>query len=223
MAKTERYYSRLDPRGAAVRLGLAVVLGIGTAFFLAPAHGWVVQAVAGWDVAALTQIVLIWWIIWPSDADETQCRAALADPGRNMVWLLVLVASCFSLFAGTVVLRHAPRFEPQRPLLLVILSLIAVVFAWSLTHSAYTLRYAHLYYRDDRRAEGGLIFPGKHKPDDFDFAYFSFTIGMCFQVSDVAVVSRQIRRAVLGHAILSFAYNTVIFALILNLLVGFLS
>src|SRR5256885_9389447 len=201
MAKSERYYSRLDPRGAAVRFGLAIVLGIGTAFFLSPAHGWVVQAVAGWDVAALTQIVLIWSIIWPSDADETQCRAALADPGRTMVWLLVLAASCFSLFAGTVLLRHAPSFEPERPILLVVLSLIAVVAAWSLTHSAYTLRYAHLYYRDDRRAEGGLIFPGKQKPDDFDFAYFSFTIRMCFQVSDVAVGNPGSRAAVLRRAV----------------------
>src|SRR3954463_6603512 len=98
MAETERYYSRIDPRGAAVRIGLAIVLGIVTALLLAPTHGWAVRAVAAWDVAALTQIALIWWIIGPSDANETQCRAALADPGRTMVWFLVLAASCFSLF-----------------------------------------------------------------------------------------------------------------------------
>jgi len=46
---------------------------------------------------------------------------------------------------------------------------------------------------------------------------------MCFQVSDVLVTSRQIRRAVLFHAVISFAYNTVILALALNLLFGFLS
>jgi uncharacterized membrane protein len=223
MAETERYYSRMDPRGAAGRIVLATLLAIGTAFLLPPAHGWAVRAVAGWDVGAVTHISLIWWIIWASDANETQCRAALADPGRTMVWLLVLVASCFSLFAGTLVLRRAPTFEPDRPLLLMVLCIIAVVAAWSLTHSAYTLRYAHLYYRDDQEGEGGLIFPGERKPDDFDFAYFSYTVGMCFQVSDVAVVSPQIRRAVLGHSILSFAYNTVILALVLNLLVGFLS
>jgi len=223
MATSEqRYYSRMDPR-AAGRIGLATILGLGTALLLPPEHGWAVRTVAGWDVAAVTHIALIWWIIWASDASETQCRAASSDPGRTMVWLLVLAASSFSLFAGTIVMRHAPKIEPQRSLLLVILCLVAVVAAWSLTHSAYTLRYAHLYYRDDQEAVGGLTFPGDHKPDDFDFAYFSYTIGMCFQVSDVAVVSPQIRRAVLGHAILSFAYNTVILALVLNLLVGFLN
>ena len=223
MAAAERYYSWIDPRAAAGRIVVATLLGIGTALLLPSAHGCAMRAVAGWDVAAVTHIALIWWIIWASDAKETQCRAALADPGRTTVWLLVLVASLFSLFAGTVVMRHAPSFEPNRPLLLMVLCLIAVVAAWSLTHSAYTLRYAHLYYRDDEEGEGGLIFPGERKPDDFDFAYFSYTVGMCFQVSDVSVVSPQIRRAVLGHSILSFAYNTVILALVLNLLVGYLS
>ena len=85
------------------------------------------------------------------------------------------------------------------------------------------MRYAHLYYRDDAEGEGGLKFPGEHKPDDYDFAYFAFTIGMCFQVSDVLVTSRQIRRSVLFHAVISFAYNTVILALVLNLLFGILT
>jgi len=38
----------------------------------------------------------------------------------------------------------------------------------------------------------------------------------------VGVSSPQIRRLVLAHALLSFAYNTVIFALSLNLLLGLL-
>ena len=69
-----------------------------------------------------------------------------------------------------------------------ILALVAVATAWSLTHTSYTLRYAHLYYRDEGGV-GGLVFPGDRPPDDFDFAYFACTIGMCFQVSDVVIVS----------------------------------
>lgn len=84
----------------------------------------------------------------------------------------------------------------------------------------HALRYARLYYRDDGAGEGGLEFPGKEPPDDFDFAYFSFTIGMCFQVSDVSVSSRLIRRTVLVHSLVSFLYNTAILALALNLVFG---
>ena len=94
--------------------------------------------------------------------------------------------------------------------------------AWVLTHTSYTLRYAHLYYREDSEGVGGVEFPGNAAPDYFDFAYVAFTIGMCFQVSDVIVTSRNIRRTILSHAILSFAYNTAILALSLNLLTGML-
>jgi uncharacterized membrane protein len=45
---------------------------------------------------------------------------------------------------------------------------------------------------------------------------------MCFQVSDATVSSRLIRRTALAHAMLSFAYNTVIIALAMNLIVGHL-
>jgi uncharacterized membrane protein len=103
----------------------------------------------------------------------------------------------------------------------VVLCLVAVASAWALTHTAYTLRYAHLYYRDDRDGVGGLSFPDDAPPTYLDFAYFAFTIGMCFQTSDVTVTSRQIRRAVMAHAMLSFAYNTTILATAVSLVVGF--
>jgi uncharacterized membrane protein len=46
---------------------------------------------------------------------------------------------------------------------------------------------------------------------------------MCFQVSDVAVTSRNIRRTVLSHTLLSFLFNTVVLALALNLMLGYLN
>ena len=139
-----------------------------------------------------------------------------------MVWALVSLASAFSLFAATVVLRQARSACPGGPGLAVGLCLGAVIGAWALTHTSYTLRYAHLYYREDDEGVGGIEFSGNAAPDYFDFAYVAFTVGMCFQVSDVAITSRAIRRTALGHAILSFAYNTAILALSLNLLSGLL-
>src|SRR5262249_25252673 len=119
-------------------------------------------------------------------------------------------------------LRRAKGLSPSEEAMFVGLCLAAVGSAWMLTHTAYTLRYAHLYYRDDGEGEGGLTFPGSQDPAYFDFAYFSFTVGMCFQVSDVMITSPLIRRAVLGHSLLSFVYNTAIVALSLNLVFGLL-
>jgi uncharacterized membrane protein len=217
---TERYYSRLDPRRATGRITIGALVGLAAGLLLPGEQGWTVRTVVGWDVGSIAHLCFIWWLIWTSDPRATQCRAAAADPGRTVVWVLVLAASFFSLFAGVFVLRHAKDCGADKGALLVVLCVVAIVASWALTQTAYTLRYAHLYYRDDDEGEGGLTFPGDRKPDDLDFAYFAFTIGMCFQVSDVAITSPQIRRAVLSQALLSFTYNTVILALVLNLLFG---
>ena len=219
----ERYYRRLDPRRAPLRVLFGAVVGILTSALLSNGHGWAFRLLLGWDAGAFALLSFIWGIILTADPHETRCRAASADPGRTATWTLVLIASSFSLFAAAFVLRNLHRTQPAPETLLLPLCLISVLVAWSLTHTSYTLRYAHLYYRDDGEGEGGLVFPGERRPDDFDFAYFAYTVGMCFQVSDVVVTSAQIRRAVLGHAVLSFTYNTVILALALNLFFGFVA
>jgi uncharacterized membrane protein len=67
-----------------------------------------------------------------------------------------------------------------------------------------------------------LVFPGDRPPDYFDFAYFSFVIGMCCQVSDVQITSRRMRRIALFHSVLSFGFNTMILALLINTVSGLL-
>jgi len=205
---------------ACVGLVIGSVMGLGV-----PSVGWAIHLLSGWDAAGVSLLVLAWWRIWHENSVETRRHAAAEDPGRTLVWLLVLLASTVSLFAAGFVMRRAHSIAPNDSAfcLLLVLCLTAVVSAWGLTHTAYSLRYAHLYYRDDDDGEGGLEFPGKLDPDGLDFAYFSFTLGMCFQVSDVCITSRGIRRAVLSHALLSFLYNTVVLALALNLMLGFLS
>ena len=65
-----------------------------------------------------------------------------------------------------------------------------------------------------------MSLPGDQPLTYFDFAYVAFTIGMCFQVSDISVTSPQIRRAVLLQAVISFAYNSVVLAFVLSLVFG---
>ena len=217
----ERAYSPWDVRQARGRVLVAVVVG---AIAVLALSGLPVslRAVVGWDAAGFALLCVSWLVIWRSDAESTARRAAADDPGRKLVWLIVLLASAFSLFAAGVVLRTAKGLSPEHSALLAAACLAAVVIAWLLTHTAYTLRYAHLYYRDDDEGIGGLTFPGDQQPHAFDFAYFSFTVGMCFQVSDITITSRLIRREVLFHACLSFAYNTAILAMALNLAFGLL-
>ena len=130
-----------------------------------------------------------WVIFLHTGPHETRQHAGAEDPGRHAVNILVILTSCISLLATSVILRQARAQAPGVRDLFVVLCILAVASAWLLTHSVYALRYAHLYYRDHGEGVGGLTFPGDAAPCYLDFAYFAFTIGMCFQVSDVSVPS----------------------------------
>jgi uncharacterized membrane protein len=220
MSKGSHGFPRHVPPHAHGRLLAAVALGVLTALVIPGRLGLAVRLLAAWDVAALVMTTFAWLIILGAGPAETHHHAGTHDPGRRAVGALIILTSGVSLLATAVILRQARTCPLDFRWLFVILCILAVASAWLLTHSAYALRYAHLYYRDDEEGVGGLTFPGDAPPSYLEFAYFAFTIGMCFQVSDVSVPSRQIRRAVLGHSVLSFLYNTAILATAINLAVG---
>ena len=172
------------------------------------------RAMVGWDAMALTLLCLCWHILRNSDARTTELRAGDQDPGGRAVFIIAVTSSLFSLFAATMVLRMMRGQSCGN--FWVVLALVSVALSWIVTHTAYTFRYAHLYYTGTQN--GGLSFPGTDTPCDMDFAYYAFTIGMCFQVSDVQVTDSGIRRATLGHALISFVFNTTIVALSLNVM-----
>lgn len=101
-----------------------------------------------------------------------------------------------------------------------VLFIASVSLAWIIVHLSFTFRYAHLYYGDDNEKYSnhvrGLDFPGEEEPDYFDFAYYSFTIGMTFQVSDVTTKTKGLRRLTLIHSLVAFLFNTILVALTIN-------
>lgn len=212
----------MDPRFAGGRLLLSVVVGVSATLFTPGDLPLWVRAVVGWDASALLFVVLAWILIMRATAASTRERAAFEDPGRRIVFVLALASALFSLFAAVTVLRKIKTLPTDQVAVWTGLALAAVVLSWAVTHTAFTLRYAHLYYRRHAKAPC-FEFPGDDEPCDTDFAYFAFTIGMCFQVSDVTVKSRSARRAVLVHSVMSFVYNTTILALSLNLVTTLLT
>jgi uncharacterized membrane protein len=194
----------------------------GMACFVAISSSIVLSVMVAWDVGALVFLGLTWRVILRSNAQMTKARATSEDPGRYGVFLIAVGSSLVSLFAAVYVL-HGKKDMVQAGLVGVLdtLAVLAVVLAWIMTHTAYALRYARLYYTPrNGEAREGLSFPGNEPPDDMDFAYFSFVLGMAFQVSDVSITCKHIRRAVLWHSLQAFLHNTVILALSLNLLFG---
>jgi uncharacterized membrane protein len=210
-----------DPLGAKGRLFVSLLAGLIVMLILSSSH-IVIRLLAAWNAGSLVLLVLAWRIIRRSNAAQTQLRAATEDPGRYGVFIVVIVSSLASIAAALAVLRNSGTMAPDATGLVDAMAVAAILEAWCVTHTSYTLRYAHLYYREDGDV-GGISFNSDDQPDDMDFAYFAFIVGMTFQVADTNVSDKSIRHTVLGHALISFVYNTVIVALALNLFFGLLS
>jgi len=149
---------------------------------------------------------------------EEQCLVfEKQDDGIKVIFVLVLIAAFFSVF-GTLLLLAGKKEEGNTFHMLV--SMSTILLSWILLHTIFAIRYAHLYHDHNKLKTGsnvgGINFPDMIQPDYMDFAYFSFVIGMTFQVSDVVVSSRVIRRFVLMHGFISFWFNTVIVALAIS-------
>jgi len=170
-----------------------------------------------WDCAAGIFLLLTWRKIWPLDADDTREQVGPEAPSRTWTDLVVLVAAVLSLSTVVVVLFGNTYVGGLPSELRAVLGILAVVLAWCVVHTVYTLKYARLYYTDPA---GGIDFNSDEAPAYTDFAYVAFGIGMAFQVADTNVSSRAIRKAVLSHALLSFLFATTILAVTINLVAG---
>ncbi len=220
MSRALNWVSRIDARH---RLGFAILLSVAVFLVLRGRTRVSTELIATWDVFAFCMLGLAWLTIITTPTERLRLRAREQDLSRTVIFIFVLVTACVGLFAVGFLLR-TQKGETQGHLSLhVLLTLAAVVASWSLVHTVFSLRYAHTFYGgsdDPSEHAGGLIFPGDRAPDYMDFAYFSFVIGMTFQVSDVAIVSREFRQLVLLHSALAFGFNTVILALAINTVLG---
>src|SRR4029453_15068841 len=206
---------RQDARHRLV-LGLAAGAAV---FFASRTHLRLASAlIAGWNAFAVVVLVLAWVMILMTPQRNIRERAQQEDLSRFLIFLFAVVAACAALFAvGFLIRVHKAQAG----------GLFAVVNSWTLLHTLFGLRYAHTFYGDSQQSgvhehAGGLIFPGNRPPDYFDFAYFSFVVGMTCQVSDVQITSRRMRHLTLAHSVLSFGFNTIILALLINTVSGLL-
>lgn len=133
-----------------------------------------------------------------------------------------IIISAFASMFTVLLLMLSMGKSPGQEIVSVILSITGMILSWAMVHTIFTFHYAHIYYDEgmDFPKLKALAFPGEEAPDYIDFAYFSFVIGTTFQVSDVEINSRKIRRTVLAHGLLSFALNTFVVALTINLIAG---
>jgi uncharacterized membrane protein len=210
-------FLRRPPAGAHV--AAAVAIGV-----VCTALVWVhtlpaAALLLGWDIAAVIYLTMIWPAVSRMDAASTARLAGREDPSTPVGELIVVGASIAALVAvGFAILRagHAPGATKA---FLIALGTVSVVLSWTLVHTIYMLRYARNYYSEP---VGGIDFNEADMPAYTDFAYFSFTLGMTFQVSDTNITTKQIRRLALHHALLSYLFGAVILAVAINVVASLL-
>lgn len=164
-----------------------------------------------------TYLVLIAWTMTRADDRHVE-REAKANAEGAAVMMIIAIGSVLASVAAIAV-EMAGAHEVGRPLAIaqVAFTVATLAGSWLLLSTLFALHYASQYHSGP---EGGLVFPGMAADADpgyADFLYFSFTIACTSQTSDVAIASPAIRRWVLAHSVLSFAFNTTLLALAINI------
>jgi len=145
-----------------------------------------------------------------------QSQARRQDTGRwGVLWTGLALTAVVALALTTEV--GAARGGGAQALLIAAAS---IVLSWLFLNVMFAMHYAHGYYGDFGSKHEGLEFPGTAQPDYWDFAYFAIVIGMTFQVSDVQITSRYLRRVALLHSVIAFFFNVFIIAISVNIAAG---
>jgi uncharacterized membrane protein len=206
------------------RLVISLLLAIVTFIIIANTTlSVLIKVMMAWTIFALFHTIASWIVFFTREPSEIREHAKQEDGSRIYVFLLILITSFASLVA--VLLLMLSKSQKDTPQVIYIsVAVSGMLLSWIMVHTLFGFHYANLYYANNKKDPSihaeGLKFPEEKKPDYLDFAYFSFVLGMTFQVSDVDVTSKTIRRMALLHGLISFVLNTFVVALTINIIAG---
>ena len=208
----------MRPNSTISRVVLSLLFGVGAGVladvYLDHLHGLLAGIAAG---TFLFQ-ALGWVALWPLDAPATRSNALAERRNRGLDEVIVIIAEVIAM-TGVVTMLVLGKTAGNQ--LAAALAVVAVFMSWSGLHMMYAIRYAEHYYRG---GEGGIDFNApQFTPSYRDFLYFSYNLGMSYQVSDTSVSDPRIRSVVLRQCLLSYIFGTVILATTVNLFVNFVS
>lgn len=188
--------------------GLAVMIPV-----LGAARG----IMAGFDIASIVFLAALAPLL-RSEAAAMRGHARINDANRG--WLLAI-----SILVTLVILVSvASEMSDLKSPMTVTLVIATLVLCWLFSNTVWALHYAHLFYvgaedgGDSGGDSGGLSFPETDEPNYWDFVYFSFTLGMTFQTSDVAITATAMRQPVIVQSLAAFIFNIGVLAFSINVL-----
>jgi uncharacterized membrane protein len=179
-----------------------------------PLLGWGRGTMAGFDLAAAIFLLSVIPMFGHGEPEHMRQRARDNDANRALL-LGITGATMLVILVAVVAELHA-----KSNMLSIGLVIATLLLAWTFSNTIYALHYAHIYYMPDkdRKDACGLQFPDCEAPDYWDFVYFSFTLGMTFQTSDVDIATRQLRRIAIGQCLAAFVFNLGVLAFTINVI-----
>ena len=176
---------------------------------------WYQAIMAGFDIAALGYFATL-SPLFRLDAAGIRKQAKPVDADR--ILLLALTAVVMVTILTAVASELTQKQAPDRFAVVLIITTLGI--AWCFSNMIYAVHYAHLFYDDSRGGgdRGGVEFRNTKSPDYWDFVYFSYTLGMTFQTSDVSITDGQWRKVVIFHCVAAFVFNIGIIAFSINIL-----
>jgi uncharacterized membrane protein len=175
-----------------------------------------IAVMLGFDLGALVFLGILARMFNQSSPANMRTQARSQDTGRwGILWSGVVLSTVV-----LVALSNELHAAKAGGALAIGVGALSVVLSWLFLNTMFAIHYAHGFYGDYGDKHSGLDFPDTAEPDYWDFAYFAIVIGMTFQVSDVQITSRYLRRVALLHSVIAFFFNVFIIAITVNIVAG---
>ena len=199
------------------RLIIAIAAGIVIGLAIPTQLNPVTRILIGWNITVWSYLCLMGWLMLHSVHTQVRMLAEQEDRSAIVILAIMSIAALVSLAAIVLELSTVKELTFSDRMAHYAFTGATIFGTWCLVATLFTFHYAHIYYRSpaERRA---LRFPDNEENLDYwDFLYFSFTIAVAAQTSDVSVMTRSMRKTVLAQSVLSFLFNVAIIGLTINI------
>ncbi|OIR09475.1 hypothetical protein GALL_83130 [mine drainage metagenome] len=199
------------------RLVISIIAGISVGWLIPSQWSPVGRILIGWNVTVWFYLCLTGWLMVRASHARVRLLAEQEDRSALAILAIMSAAAIVSLAAIVLELSTVRDMALGSRMIHYAFTGATIIGSWCLVAVLFTFHYARIFYRSspDHRA---LRFPdNEENPDYWDFLYFSFTIAVAAQTSDISVMTRSMRKTVLAQSILSFLFNAAILGMTINI------
>ncbi|NVZ24499.1 DUF1345 domain-containing protein [Pseudomonas gingeri] len=201
------------------RLTIAALLGLAVGV-LAPVSPLLNKILVGWNAGVWAYLALMMWLTVMARPEDVQRFVEREDENAGLVLLMVSIAAIASLAAITFELAGSKDLDSHARALRYAFTGLTVLGSWLLIGVIFSVHYARQFYLSEEKAPPLRFADGEQHPDYWDFLYFSFTISVAVQTSDVGVATKALRKVVLAQSLIGFLFNTAILGFSINIAAG---